>query len=607
MSKPITQQTAPVVLIFVRILILACGALLDSTCLADVCVLANRTRRSIDVSVTPIGAPPYSVRIASGEVQTLYGDRGLGVAILTSGGSRHYQLPPNSAAYLAATNQGQVLLRQIGLGENDSTAVGRDLPGEAQPRSATLLDVMLLVDEDEPHRRPVWEKRLRDRVARASQQLIRSTGIGLRVVGVGTWRSDNATTDFVKSLGEFESEVAAPGARLAIGFTSQYEARRGRLHMGGTRGPLRRHILLREWSGRVSETERLELLLHELGHFLAATHSPEQDSIMRPVLGDGQARRKGFAVRFDPVNTLIMAMVAEEVRRRDVQSFGELTYGTKQRLAQIYKVLGQTMPEDPSTKHFERISKVPTRRPTRVPIGLPTTPAGATRQVLRAIVATARAERQRPAAERAQGDKLTERYVQAAAAAATGLPAEQSRPAFLLALGIALDDSMLLQTLPQTKKLTLAAESLAERKERLAIYGTPTVDGRADLTKHFFVSAHLATAIDSATADKMGIAKETIDAQIKSGFSFPDIAANRAGVRFAESVLSGRLSLAQLATNFRVLSFTPSIEGLSEGLKTAEFVEAFGGVGDERFERQLKEINRRIDNLPPYMVLDISF
>ena len=40
---------------------------------------------------------------------------------------------------------------------------------------------------------------------------------------------------------------------------------------------------------------------HELGHFLGSVHSPEADSVMRPVLGDRQSRSVKFRVGFDPV------------------------------------------------------------------------------------------------------------------------------------------------------------------------------------------------------------------------------------------------------------------------------------------------------------------
>ena len=394
-------------------------------------------------------------------------------------------------------------------------------------------------------------------------------------------------------------------ARLAIGFTSQYEAKRGRIHLGGTRGPMRRHILLREWSGRVSERERLELLLHELGHFLGATHSPEADSVMRPVLGDGKARRKAFAVRFDPINTLIIAMVGEEMRRRRVQSFFQLSPSTRRRLGEVYAVLGKAMPQDESTKHFQRISEV--RVPTRRTGGSARGGPDATRSVVAAVTVAARRLAALPKNEQPTGDELTNLYVRAAAEAAAQAPAGSAPKSFLMGLAVALDDSVTLRKLPLTRNQVLKAESNDARKARLKVLGKPTIESRRDLAKHFFCSAALTATVGAASADQMGMMKEASDSQGGTGFSFADIAANRAGIRFAESVLAGRFPLKQLAESFSVRNFTPSIKGLPEGLAAAELLERFGGASDERFKSQLAEIDRRIDALPPYMVIEIEF
>src|SRR5205085_7080037 len=116
--------------------------------------------------------------------------------------------------------------------------------------------------------------------------------------------TDNNINNFDKTLAEFEQNVKPEPARLAIGFTSQYEVPRGAFHLGGTRGPLHTHVLVREWSKHISEPERMEVLLHELGHFLGAVHSPAPDSVMRSILGDRIARVKDFRITFDPVNVL---------------------------------------------------------------------------------------------------------------------------------------------------------------------------------------------------------------------------------------------------------------------------------------------------------------
>ena len=121
------------------------------------------------------------------------------------------------------------------------------------------------------------------RVAEASTILEAQVRMRLEVVGVQTWKSNNRTTKFIESLSEFEKAVDPFPGRLVIGFTSQYHVPKGRVHLGGTRGPLHTHILIREWSKHVGESERLELLVHELGHYFGSAHSPEKASVMRPI------------------------------------------------------------------------------------------------------------------------------------------------------------------------------------------------------------------------------------------------------------------------------------------------------------------------------------
>ena len=71
-----------------------------------------------------------------------------------------------------------------------------------------------------------------------------------------------------RTLREFEIEVDPAPGQIAIGFSSQYRFRKGVNGLGGTRGPLNSHILLRESAPTIVEPERLEALVHELGHFL---------------------------------------------------------------------------------------------------------------------------------------------------------------------------------------------------------------------------------------------------------------------------------------------------------------------------------------------------
>lgn len=559
--------------------------------LGDVVVIANRTPGAVTFQVTSQTSAPLTASLASGDVRPVFTDEPLRIAFRSGAGRKSYQTDLNCAYYFGAT-VGGIDLQKIGLREDATTLAGRPLLGSAEKTPVVVFPVKLVVDDEESVRKEIWERRLRSRLDAASAILIQHCGVGFRAVATGTWDSNDQTSDFMESFSELEKEVQRDNAQVVIAFSSQYEVPDGRFHMGGTKGPFHSHIMLREWSRHASENERLELLLHELGHLLGAAHSPEPDSVMRPLLSDRQSRRVGFKIHFDPVNTLAMSLVGEEVRRRQITSFAELTPGTRKRLAQIYAALAPALPQDPAAKQFQQLVS------TGAELSLP----AATKQVVGAISRAALHNAQQSQADggRKQGDVLTELYVRAAARSAAELPADIAPKAFVRALGIGLDSTGALTKLPRERSFLTAVESPAERTARVAALGEPTVRGRKDLTAHFAISAYLTASSGPATATAAGLAKEALDAQGASGFSFTDLAADRAGCRFAEGVLVGRFRLPTLATKFTVRDFVPTIDGLPEGLTSAEFLRDFGGTGDERFKVQLREIEQRIDNLVPY-------
>jgi hypothetical protein len=286
-------------------------------------------------------------------------------ALLRWEGGDVQSLEPYSAYYFGANDRKRVELRQIGLGnmpnpDSALTARGgfeRPVRRQREPQNADhaergTIRVALYVDDEEAMAKSAWQKRLRERAAAAGEIIERTCGLKLEVASYGEWQSTDAVTDFHDSLREFEKTVRPPDARIAIGFTSQYQLARGRTHLGGTRGPMASHILLREWSKHVSEAERLELLVHELCHFLGAAHSPESVSVMRPILGDRQVRLKSFTIAVDPVNALVMNLVADDIRDRGIKSFGQISDTTAARLRVIYELLGEALPDDPAAKNY---------------------------------------------------------------------------------------------------------------------------------------------------------------------------------------------------------------------------------------------------------------
>jgi hypothetical protein len=586
---------------FIRLICLAGGivAAVPATSVADVIVLANRTGRELQLRFTPARGRPQQLTLPANDVLPQFLDGKADVTFSTSTGVKHYELDPNCAYFLGRGEDGRVDLQKIGLGEDGATGGTPPRLGQRTRATVATIPVKILVDEEEPGRRANWERRLRRRIEMASAIFEKFCGVKLEVVAVGTWNSDNGTNVFEESLAEFEREVQPSPARLAIGFTSQFAMVRGRTHMAGTRGPLHTHILVREGAPQISEPERLEFLVHELGHYMGAPHSPEPTSVMRPVLGDNLAGRADFKIQFDPVTALVIAMVGEEMRRGQIQHLSDLPPDTKRRLQQIYVELARVLPKDPAGLHYVRLLSATQGSPL----------VQAARSVLQEITRAAMANRtmplgtisaREPSAVRRAGDALTEHYVRTAAQAANRLPPEIAPRAMLLALGVAFDDTDSLSKLPSVGQIAQGIEAPSDRLVRLRMLGEPTMGGRRDLAQHFFVSAYITTAAGADAATAAAFAKEVRDADGGSGFNFEDIAADRAGVQFAQSLIEKKLAVNAVARTFTTTAYLPKIKGLPQGLSTAEFRKQFGSVQDERARTVLREIDDRILLLAPY-------
>ncbi len=569
---------------------------------AEVTVLANRTISTITVEVIRSGELPKNLAIRSGESLPVFFQRSLQVRFGQGLSRQEYALQANSAYFFLRTAASDTLqLEQIGLGESTEKSQTPVAPKLGRLQPAVTIGVKLLVDEDEPTHRKIWEPKLRNRIAKASAIIERQSGVRLKIVAVETWASDDKQHNFSQTLREFERKVKPKPSQLAIGFSSQFRATRGRTHMGGTRWPLHSHILLKERSRNLLEAERLELLVHELGHYLGASHSPEPQSVMRPLLTRGPQRGVGSRIQFDPVNALLMAMTGDEMRRNGVRSVANLSPRTVLRMEQIYRVLQETMPYDPAARQYLRIlarAKAPPQADeAEQPLVTPLVKE--TRDILEHLLQVAHRQNE-AGAEPYVGDELTNFYVRQACQAAGRSRSANSKRAMLLALGIFMDDGQMLRSFPGTGAFIRAVESESQREERLRVMGKPTMRERRDLVKHFFVSAHLVVVGGAKTTAGAGLAKEMLDARGGTGFSFIDMAANRAGILFAERLLVKKLSLAKLSRGFHVDDYLPTLVGLKEGLTTEDLQKSFGGPGQPTVVQQLDQIEQRVLSLPVY-------
>jgi len=334
--------------------ILAIGGLHAVSARAGTVVVRNRTSQRVDFAMALPDSETSRRSLRPGELVSLSVANKLAIGFDAGDELRQYVLETNSIHYFFIRD-GQLDLVKLGLA---STRQDQPLPATpvatGDPPPVTV-PVMLLVDDEEQAVRHLWEQRLRQRLAQASAIFERHCRVRFEVVAVGTWDSRDGVRDFNTSLREFEIEVDPGAARLAIGFSSQYTIPVGRTHLGGTRGALHSHILIREWSQHIDARQRLEVLVHELGHFLGASHTQEYDSVMRATLGDKYSLSRRSPIGFDALNTLIMSLVGEELRSRPVRDLRQLHPTRKAHLRRLYETLAKSMPDDDATKHYLRL------------------------------------------------------------------------------------------------------------------------------------------------------------------------------------------------------------------------------------------------------------
>jgi hypothetical protein len=119
--------------------------------------------------------------------------------------------------------------------------------------------------------------------------------------------------------------------------------------------------------------------------------------------------------------------------------------------------------------------------------------------------------------------------------------------------------------------------------------------GRDDLTKHFLVSAVLSATAGTPLAYVVGVYKEIDDSQGGSGFSFSDIAADRAGTLFGQLAVADAAGMqARTSGGLDEADLMPDVTGLVDNMPEADFVQRFEGVGKPSYERVIQEIDRRI-------------
>ncbi|RCW71681.1 hypothetical protein [Pseudorhodoferax soli] len=144
-----------------------------------------------------------------------------------------------------------------------------------------------------------------------------------------------------------------------------------------------------------------------------------------------------------------------------------------------------------------------------------------------------------------------------------------------------------------------AADGPAPRPQRVQLAG------RGDLAQHFSVSAALAAVAGTPLADAVGLYKELDDAGAGgSGFSFVDLAADRAGARLGALAVGPAAAQERLqrrvAAGLTEQDLLPSVRDLPEFLPQPMFQKRYGEPGSPAYKRMQADIERRIGALALY-------
>lgn len=124
----------------------------------------------------------------------------------------------------------------------------------------------------------------------------------------------------------------------------------------------------------------------------------------------------------------------------------------------------------------------------------------------------------------------------------------------------------------------------------------PRLHGRLDFAQHYLIAAALAANGGSRLANALGLAKEEDDAKRGSGFSFTDLAADRAAARLGEHLIGKRAAATQrqLAQATQDNELMPNFTDLPEFMSSDEFARRFGAVGSVRYQAVIDEIDKRL-------------
>jgi hypothetical protein len=181
---------------------------------------------------------------------------------------------------------------------------------------------------------------------------------------------------------------------------------------------------------------------------------------------------------------------------------------------------------------------------------------------------------------------------------------------------LAYQRSTLENAIEENKLAIMAVNSYVNRKETKKFLSFPVsklttkklypafLYKRIDLAQHFIGSAAITASMNGQVAQAMGEEKELSDAQGGSGFSFIDLAADKAGTRFGEMATASPENARKIQKAMSGIKnysdFMPDPTDLPEHMDEAEFKQRYQSVDSAVYQEISKQIDARIAATPIY-------
>lgn len=588
--------------LLVTMVLLAGGALPAQ---AAIVVIANYTGEPVTFTVAEPGAKPRKHTLPANHVAPVYVTGPADITFRASGRDASHRIDMYNAYMFLPDQAAGVRLEGAELPEK---GLERDTRAELSPiprDPPVKVPVALYVDDCDPRAEQLWQKELRARFDEVAGVIENASGIRLEFAGFSTWKSDPEAKNLSELLTGFEEAVKTKPGTFAVGYSSRKIDEKLDPAFGVSRGLAGRHILLREWRPK-NEPERVEVLLHYLAEALGAVGSPDTGSAMRGKLADGYILHAGAVLRLDPLNALALNLWADERRREPGVTLETLSPINRQRLTRIYKALLKAAPGDTLgvtyldglDRDFAKDPNPMVKNPDRPPVA-PGKRDELARKIVKAIAEQAKRNAELGASA-LTGDELTQAYIRTAAQTAAGQRGPEMVSAFLIALGVALDDTGALTDDAITAGAVKDLETEAERKARLAVLGNPTLAGRRDLCRRFFLGCATGELLSPAAAERAAVGRAQFDLHKPSGLCVPVIATEFAGIAFARAVFNDPEILDDVMAKFSANDYLPPLTGLRNGFSVEKFEEVYGNTGDDRFAELLADIRKRIKTVRVY-------